>query len=531
MIEIYVQLQHYDGLDSPPPLYLTLNTKARFSYRLESLQFAIADQKGLSQIRSSYAFEEPQQLEIEGVPGPHDRDDSLLADRDDKVAIFSQDESARDSHDEEPAHNDPLASSSLLDESKPVSAPLKANANVKNTKRGSDEASTDSTTLENDWAVADGQRSEGPRIDSTRSSPQPDPPTGSEHQGLEKHIAYDDDLIDYQNDGESAQGNADGPSTSQDETFGVTAYEILPGSEENISQVEPAELRGTGAIRKRTVDESKVTYDTLNDKSNDSIAIAREQEQPDCVDHRAKYLEYTGEQDNAASADEGARLLQDLQSGQPQNHDILLAENVDENEKEDLKQSEQQLASLQADASQEQQYVVSDGHDDLEGTQVDNEQENEDQSNANQADYDNTVSVLRNDDIQGETGDDNQDTMLGAPTLTPANDSGDNVEDVLTIGKTEFQLSFDGRGHSHDDDDDEITYGDEGIEEQASTDSLLPDHKSAPSPGPLKRARRLHEDDDGIEDDLQGEQTALYSVLSSPSADRPCTDAKRIRSV
>lgn len=539
MIDIYVQLQHYDGLDSPPPLYMNLTTKARFSHRLEYLLFAIAEKRGLSQTRSSYAVEESQQLEAEGGPGGQAGDEILQADvlpgQKDKTSVASQDEDAGDSHGGIISQNDPIALSSLLDKSKPAPSPLKANASADNTETGNDEAFTDGINCENDSAVADCPHSEVPWTYLAKTAPQLVPPTGSERHGLEESIVDDDDFIDYEDDGEPAQGTSCGSSTLQGDSFDVTADGNINDPDKNVSQEEPAKPQGTGIIRERTAKGEQVTHDTLHDENNDSITERRAKEQPDFVDHGPGHLEYLGKVDNAASSDKELKIKENSrdieQSSQLQNHEISPVEKINGNQEEGFKQSQHGSAPFQADVSQELQTMVNDGHDNVERTQLDNEQGLEDQFNTNQNESEKFGAVLRNDDHKGETDDGHANPKLAGSKLAPPMSNGDIVDDFTPIGKTELQLSIDGRRHSQDDDDDdEITYEDEELEEQASTDTLPAERKSVPSPGSLKRARSFHEDNDAIEDDLQGGQSSLLLVLSILSADCLCTDAKRIRS-
>lgn len=522
MIDIYVQLQHYDGLDSPPPLYMNLITKARFSHRLESLLFAIAEKRGLSQTRSSYVVEEHQQLDAEGETGSHTGDEPLqadvLRDRKDKTSVASQYDNARDSHGEATAQTDPIASPSPLDKSNPASPPLKANASAINTKRGNDEAFTDTTNRENGSAVADGPHSEVPPTDWAKTAPRLALPTEPDRHGLGESLVDDDDFIDYEDDGEPAQRMSCGSSTLQGDSFDVTADGNITDAEENKSQEEPVDIQGTATVRNRTAKGEKVTHDALHDETNGSITETGEQEQPDFVDHHPEYLEYSGEEDNAASSDERSKLKENPrdieQSSQPHNHGISPAIKSNGNQEEGFKQSQHESAPLQADVYQEQQNMVNNGHDDLESTQLDNEQEPGDQSNTKQPDYENTGCVLRNDDYPGEIDDGYEHTKLAESKVTLPVDNDDIVDDFSRAGKTEIQLSLDGRGHSRDDDDDdEITYEDEENDKQTPMDSLPAKCKSVPSPGPLKRARSLHKDDDAIEDNLQGGQSPLHLFI------------------
>jgi len=533
-MDIYVQLQHYDGLDSPPPLYMNLTTKAKFSHRLESLLLAIAEQKGLSQTRSSYGVEERQQLEAEEVPDPNTRDDlhqaDVLPDRKVKTFVPSQDGTAGNNGDET-AQNDPVPSSSLLDKSKPLTPPLKAYASADNTKRGNDEASANATNRGKVVTLADGQQCELLRTDLTKSSPQLAPPTALERHVLEEPILDDDDFIDYEDDEESAQVTSSESSTLRGDVFDVTADEINAISEKNIPQEEPAELQGTGNIRENTAKEEKVTHDAPHDKANDSIPETGEQGQSDFVDHRAEYLEYSEEEDNAASSEERFDIEEKLRgierSSQPQDQDNPPARNTNNNQ-EGFKQPQHESAPLQADVFREQRNMVNGARDDLVGTQLDNEQEHEDHTNTSRPDYENTGAVLHYDEYRGES-DGHEDTKLAEPNVSSLVSNDDFVDESSPIGKTEPQLSLYGQGHSQDDDD-EITYEDEEDEGQTPIDTFPAKRNSIPSSVSLKRARSLCADDSAIENDLQGGQPLFHLVLSTTSADRLCTDAKRIRS-
>ena len=79
VIDIYIHLQHYDGIENIPPLYMHLTTKASFSHRFEFLLNAIVEGKGLTQVRLSEVGEEIQQPEVDDVQG-HELGDALQQD-------------------------------------------------------------------------------------------------------------------------------------------------------------------------------------------------------------------------------------------------------------------------------------------------------------------------------------------------------------------------------------------------------------------------------------------------------------------
>ena len=79
VIDVYNHLQHYDGIEDVPPLYMHLTTKTSFSHRFEFLLNAIVEGKGLSHLRSSEVGREIQQPEVDEVQG-HEPEDALQQD-------------------------------------------------------------------------------------------------------------------------------------------------------------------------------------------------------------------------------------------------------------------------------------------------------------------------------------------------------------------------------------------------------------------------------------------------------------------
>ena len=90
IIDVYNHLQHYDGIENVPPLYMHLTTKASFSHRFEFLLNAIVEGKGLSQLRSSEVGEDIQQPELDEVqvhePGDVSQQDDVIRDTEAEVA-------------------------------------------------------------------------------------------------------------------------------------------------------------------------------------------------------------------------------------------------------------------------------------------------------------------------------------------------------------------------------------------------------------------------------------------------------------
>ena len=69
LIDIYIHLHMCEGIEDPPPLYINLTTKTRFTQRLAFLSTLIAQGKGLSHVKSSELVEDLEEPEFsEEVP-------------------------------------------------------------------------------------------------------------------------------------------------------------------------------------------------------------------------------------------------------------------------------------------------------------------------------------------------------------------------------------------------------------------------------------------------------------------------------
>lgn len=89
ILQLYVQLQVLDGVEQPPPMYMTLSTRTRFTNRLTLLTQAVREGKGLSSIPATKEmmydedemfteYHEPegddQEVDVEETPSGHAAD-------------------------------------------------------------------------------------------------------------------------------------------------------------------------------------------------------------------------------------------------------------------------------------------------------------------------------------------------------------------------------------------------------------------------------------------------------------------------
>jgi len=105
IVDVYVELQHLDGVEDPDPLYVTLTRRIAFSPRLRSLRNDIAAGKGMSQITFPPAYAEFQehspeqddegQLSLEGTGMPGEQELTAAGQPDEATATNVLDENGQ----------------------------------------------------------------------------------------------------------------------------------------------------------------------------------------------------------------------------------------------------------------------------------------------------------------------------------------------------------------------------------------------------------------------------------------------------
>lgn len=509
MLDIYVQLQHSDGLDSPPPLYMYLTTRTRLSNRLEYLLVAIGEGKGLSQIRPSDAVQERQQPEDEGKPGINSQDNPLqahlLVDPEVSISAPAQEDNEIPQQDKGVVQCDAVPLLVSLEDSIPISPPSIGIQLAHSEDEDNDLIEIGTTSYRN---VVDGQRSKSSLTNVTKSSPPHAASTEPDPHELDEHTVDYGEFIDYEDDERPAQGTSSGSSTLQGDAFDAIANENSAISEKGVPSSAVAELQATVTTKRSITDEGEVTHDTLHSRHDGQVREAGEQGQDDGIEDDQDYLEYSEGESKATSTDgdfeEGDNSRDFEQINDQQNDDLPLGTNTGVNCGEKLIQPWNGAIVAQNDPSIKGEKLALNGDDNFEHTLLDDEQQHGLQFKTSRPDYKVTKSNQLDDRSQQDSDDDLENTEFDESKITLAGGKSDVGVESPSTGKMQQPLSANGVGSSQEDDD-EITYDDEN-EGETPEPSNPAERNGLPSPGSLKRARSLDEDGNVIEVNLLGKQ-------------------------
>ena len=245
LIDVYNHLQHYDGIENVPPLYMHLTTKASFSHRFEFLLNAIVEGKGLSQLRSSEIGEEIQQPVLDGVQG-HEPGDAL-----------PQDDVTRDTEVEVTEHEEILESENVHDkndlqsESPPLTEPsqnaINATQDFAPPNKFVDSAGKETDDTEAYSEIKESQEDEDYKekyeikesqeeknheehineaIQTSEEAPIPSALTSPGERLAQKPVEAtvdEEDTIEYEDEEEMTHGTSTGSSTLQGDVFDTNA--------------------------------------------------------------------------------------------------------------------------------------------------------------------------------------------------------------------------------------------------------------------------------------------------------------------
>ena len=245
VIDVYNHLQHYDGIENVPPLYMHLTTKASFSNRFEFLLNAIVEGKGLSQLRSSEVGEEIQQPELDEVQG-HEPEDA-----------FPRDDVTRDTEAEVAEHEEILESENIHDkvdlqsESPPLTGPsqdattatqdfappnnsvdspcnetndAEAFSELKETQE--DEDYKEKYKIKKSQEEENNEEGINEAIQTNEEAPTPSGSTSSGERLAQKPVEAaldEEDTIEYEDEEELTHGTSTGSSTLQGDVFDTNA--------------------------------------------------------------------------------------------------------------------------------------------------------------------------------------------------------------------------------------------------------------------------------------------------------------------
>ena len=536
LIDVYINLHHNDGLENPPPLHMNLITKTTFSHRFEFLQNAIMEGKGFSQLRTSEVYYDDQQAEADGGQDQGVGDDLQHADgarnNEAEASEYNEGIETRDTH----YSND--SQSNLLSLADPLqTADTATQASVPQSSVGdvgkeidTSEAQLETKGLEEE-VYNEGEESGLVNTNEEASNPSL-PPFASQAQPQrpDESTLEDEDSIEYENE-ELAPGTSSGSSTLQGDVLDTNVdqdqaetedqkpsaqdgeLEILPRVPDSTAEVENVENQGLTATATAGTG-ARGHYDV--EGSLEDPDYPKEEEEDEGEEEYSSSDEYDEEWNEEAEGAQNERESQHDQSGPIGNanddQDEVPAQQ--ENPSEELDETQGHAAQKTTEENPGDGALSEIGMEDrLLSHSVENE--NEILSHPHHEEQININDVERGEGL----AEDNSSLLYP------------NDDHVSPFTETKLELSDPASNVEQPQlDDDEISYEDED-DDEVPQEPFNTEHNVASSPGSLKRARSLHEDDDALEEDLQGKQTPSDNTIKH---DRELTTlqtgAKRVRS-
>ena len=492
VVDLYLRLQQNDGLENPPPLYMDLTIKSRFSHRLNVLRSALTEGTGLSQLKLSYETDTDHQhrTEEEGDISNHTAEQpSNRAD----VSVQQPAEKAEGSVNEHNLHGYLLPTENLVLETGSTaqaaqSYPIK-DVTYEKTDPLAPLPGSDSSARET------GVRSDVPSevadiLLSTQTLAH-----DSELQ-TEESIVDDGDFIDYEDVEELNRGTSSASSTLQGDTINVQAAQDRtapnePRVAQNEEQQSPSDLQGNAVMEGKTLHEEDSSFAIVSaeDEQHDDAQIPSEDSDEK---DRSVFAQFNEEED-AAKNGQDTRVSPGTESQLKVNAEHQHeASTLDEN---DAGSKWQGASYDHADQPGGGAYPLADTHFDGEV---------EDYSLKRPLDSESSGSrqIVRDDrrdrvvDLEVENGPEEAGTLL-------INDNTNDTPQPQKEVNRRPSLSVDESAQMHEDDD-EITYEDEEYTIKPPHGPVEAEYNAARGSGLLKHARSLHEGDNATEEDLQG---------------------------
>lgn len=502
IVDLYVRLQQNDGLENPPPLYMDLISSDRFSRRLDVLRNALIEGKGLSQLKSSQEDKDDQHHRTEGETYPLYH--TALLSSNETYAPEQQpgDEAEEsiyqyDSHsDRRPPENILLGTGSATQGTGSYYTAVVANEDH---ERMESQLGTDNKPHE--AGVRDDSFSEAV-VPKQSLEPLQSFAGEAEVQKAEESIVDDGDFIDYEDVEEIAGGTSSASSTLQGDAIDVNAVQDHLVPEEPI-YAENQEHRSPDGVQNNAAADEEIVHEFVDEKDTSDVGIIVEEEQPNLADilsqasddkgqHLSGLLNEDGE---ATGNDQNARISQATELGPQVNadddqHEAASVQYEDDAESYLHDTSDEQAAQAQGDA-----YPVAD-------TTLKGEIEDYSPTHPSQTESSRSGRGCRDDD-QGRVKDIEVENELEEADRSLANDDNDHVPQTPNGVNTRPSFFVQESAQTQEDDD-EITYEDEEPGTEFPHEPAKAEHNGSTSPGSLKRARNLDEEDDALEEDFQG---------------------------
>lgn len=477
---------------------MDLTSESRFSRRLGVLQNALIQGKGLSQLRLSQETENDQQHRTEeeedSEEGPSSHTAVLLSNE--TYASEQQlGEKAEETVDEYDSHSNQLHPETLLEsDSAAPGSQSHPFTDVLHEENDPTEPQISRDNNSHEAGTSDDLSSEAA---GSKESFDPAQPLAGESafRREEESIVDDGDFIDYEDVEEPDGVTSSASSTLQGDAIDVNAVQdhavhVQPPN------AETQEHRSPKDARINTVADEEISNDFVAEKDNSGIGVPVEEEQPNVAETSSKHW---GDKDQSLygqSNEEVEPLENDEDAGDNQHEASAQYEDSGSYNHDTLEEHADQI-NVEA-------HHVDDTN--LHGGEV----ESGSSTHYLQFESSGSETSFREDDPerinQGENELEEDDRAL-------ADDNNDNVPQPSDGVDIQSSLIIDESAQTQEDDD-EITYEDEEDDTDVPHESAKAETNLTTSPGSLKRARRLHEDDDAVEEDLQGNAHFFWASLS-----------------
>lgn len=505
LVDLYVRLQQNDGLENPPPLYMDLTSRTRFSRRLDILRSASTDGKGLSQLKDPQEIERDQQHMVIGETDLSSHN-AVLSDNDtytsEHVIGVGADEGTEDYY----SHGSTLPAEHTLQEtgSAPQATQLDSSTDltpggnhISESLLGSDSRLHEARVRNEFFGETAGSKESLETAHSLAAEP--------EFQKAGDSLVDDGDFIDYEEVDELEGGTSSASSTLKGDAVDATAVRdhavpkgpaVAENHEDRISQ---------------TVQEDALVVEETSPKSapekgtSDFSGLVQE-EQPNLVEDLFQDSDFKGHTLSGQSDYEEESLEHEEEASVSQETkvlpDVIVSSNGASDQLEAFAQDDEAVASLGRDTSHEipdqverEAYSIADIH--LNGGVEDFSLSQPFQSRSSGSRTsprdDGLVEV---EDVATEDELEEVDESLG-------NHENDPVSQLSEKAATHPGFFVDGLAQEPEDND-EITYEDDEYDTAFPHEPTMAEHNVGTGPGSLKRARSFHEDDDTLEEALQG---------------------------
>ena len=482
---------------------MDLISRNRFSHRLDVLRNALIEGKGLSQLKSCQETEDAQQHGIGGETDPLSHTDVLSSNETYTPEQQPGDEAEKSMYHHD-SHSDRRPSANVLQGIHSATQGTQSYPTVivahEEHARTEPQLGSDNKPHEADFNDDSFSEAVGPK----ESLGSPEPFAGeAESQKVEESIADEGDFIDYEDVEDLTHGTSSASSTLQGDTIDVNAFQdhlLVPEEPiiaENQEHRSPHDVQGNAAA------DEEILHGSVDENDTSDVGIIVAEEQPnfagilsqDSVDKGQSPSGLFNEEGDAKDNDQSASIFQAIELGPKVNADNDQHEAASVQYELDAEFYRKDTSHEQAAQAEGDAYPVAE-------TNLNHEIEDYSSTHRSHSESSGSERGYRDDD-QGKVKDIEVENELEEADRSLANDDNDHAPQPPNGVNIRPSLFVDESAQIQEDDD-EITYEDEEPDTQSPHEPARAEQNAATSPRSLKRARSPDEDDDALEEDLQG---------------------------